>query len=169
MKQNIIPLLPSMFVITEELARKENEWKTFLTSISPRIKLIDRTRKDFKKQLDQILLDFKTECAVGGNPSHVEIKVWPEERQIAFIVAIDSSLPGEEKTYLVKDVIIFLYNNFAFMVNDIEYIEEEDEVEFYGFVDYATHWSYKWGTAVKNLKRRLQEIQSQVIPLSKRD
>ena len=122
MRKSLIPKPPEPLIIEPEVKIKLEKWLDYFKNLSPRIVIKLPSDKGFN--LDA----YKEEMMEAESLSadiH-EIVDWPELRQVAFVIAFDSSLPGHDREFLVSNVYLFCYYDIAFSLNHFESDSDEE-------------------------------------------
>lgn len=169
MKKKIspIPPLPKGFVLTDELEKDLRAWIAVLLAISPRIKIKSVFDSDFDPDIYQDF--FKREFGWSDDITEIEILNWPKRDEIAFVLMIDSSLPGKKPGFPVEYGCIFCYGDFAFRANNFEQNAEElcskGKLICYSFNNYDIEAKLcTWEWQVKIVKMNLENILKKSIP-----
>lgn len=164
-KRKVIPDIPEYEKTTEEAEKRLLAYVDYVQSLSPRIMIV-RPILDASFNLDDFQDQVKISLKYSSDPEEIVIDAWPDEKDIAFIVFIDSSVTGEKKEHLFWDIHVFCYGDFAFECcrNNFEQDEfpDEDGVMKYFFSESLELDQMVWKRSVSKIKRTLDDIQKKV-------
>lgn len=166
-KKPIVPLYPKTVVIDQEVQKNFDGWLSYIKNLSPRIKVLLPSDKEFVLETFErcakiaALRDDDTEENIEKSILHG----WPEFSSVAFLVTLDSSLPGHRKVFAVENTFLFCFGDIAFGLDYFHIIsweEEEDEWEYadheYSLEDYPES-ALSWEYIAKRIKDRLIELE----------
>ncbi len=164
--KKIIPDIPEYEKTTEEVEKRLHAYINYIVGLSPRIKII-RPIIDETFDLEEFQNKVKSSFE-HGDSDRIHIVGWPERKDVAFIVAINSSVESEKNVYLVEDTHVFCYGNFSFgcQRNDFDQVEIGDDYTIeYSFSPSnfsSSEDSNTWKDSIRRIKHELDFIQERV-------
>lgn len=157
-----IPKAPKPLVINGTAKKRLEEWILYFQNLSPRIKMILKTDPNFNLDIYKEFLLEKLDPE-----ENAEITGWPSEKNVLFVIMINSSLEENNEEYKTNNIFIFCLNNLAF---GLDYFESEEDLEIghfsndyslQNFPEDALSWSY----ISKIIERLILEIEEESIPI----
>ncbi len=169
-KKKIIPDIPEYKKVNEEVEKKLLSYIEYLQNLSPRIKIVRPILEDNIFDLNIFYNQVKRSLEYSENPDEVLIDEWPQKNEIAFILSIDSSMPGEKKKYILEDTFVFCYGDFSFFC-DINNFEQDDytsdNIMKYVFRADLVEMN-KWKDSVRVICLKIKHIQIEVPKIPKK-
>jgi hypothetical protein len=164
---SVIPKAPVPETIPPADQYRLHKWIQYFKNLSPRTRVYSHlNKKEFEKQLAD--LHEKTLKYIFKEYESKELRDWPKEEEVVLIVIWDSSLPGQDSEFLLKNSRIFCFNNFAFGPDffNLEYEYDEDSPS-YDLIGQSDHCSLaetssdglNWEWITKIIKDRIEEIE----------
>lgn len=161
-----IPDVPSGETVEDILQKKKQQWEDFFTKISPRITVLTAPTKLTLDKLQE--LTKKTLDIVADNElDTVLLYGWPKQEEVAFIVKVDMSMPGQVQQFHTEDYSLFMYGKNGGIAYDLSYFGVDEEHTPIGFdhVYSLRDWApdlLTWGFRAKLIIGRLKDLQKQV-------
>ena len=167
-KRKVIPDISEYEKTTEEVEKKLLAYIEYVQNLSPRIKIV-RPILDTSFNLDDFQNQVKLSFSYSDDPNEMVIDDWPEKKDIAFIISIDSAMPGQKKEYFIKNVYVFCYGNLSFGCDRNSFIQEDntdDDNVMHFHLEKTTGELSRWKNSIRMVRYVLNEIQKQVPPLA---
>ncbi|MCM2339121.1 MAG: hypothetical protein NDI62_01550 [Burkholderiales bacterium] len=155
----LVPDPPQVTIVVEEKA-KENlqKWISFIKNLSPRILIEDNISRE---RLYSLYNASRKLCHLDEDDQIVD---WPELQDVAFVVFINSSHTKSDN-YLLPDIYIFCYRNWAFSLDHFQRDSNDEKDEY---VDYNTYslkdfpeealsWEHVSGTLIVSDLERIEK------------
>ena len=123
---NKVPEAPAeQVVIAQEDLQRLEDWISYFSRLSPRIKLFHGTDPGVAHLLSEMKKKFREE---KGMPDDQKIIGWPTVATTAFLLEVDSSLPNSPRPlHEFSNVHFFCFNDLAFGPRHFEWDGEGSE------------------------------------------
>ncbi len=157
---NRVPEAPSEQVsIPQEDLQRLEEWISYFERLSPRIKLFRRTDAGVPYLLSELEKEFRKKTLMDDDQ---KIVGWPTVSTMAFMIQIDSSLPGLPPLKKLNDVRFFCFDDRAFAPNYFRFGDNE-----YVSLEEWTSKTLSWDFIRARLEEELVHLESRVPKLRK--
>jgi hypothetical protein len=152
------PLVP--VVVPETTEAKLTAWKKHIHRISPRIRLVDPSHKDFDHCYTAS--QHKIRQILDGNPDYTLVG-FPAKENIFFFVAVNTSLDSVGR-FNTDMFWVFSAGNIAFAFSYFEWdgdAEDEDWAETYSLRGYSST-ALSWEYVLSCIVSRIEEIENKI-------
>ena len=160
----LVPDVPDPLNIPDTLKEKIESWIAYFQKMSPRLKIIHSFDPRFKSL--KIEKSIKKELAYSVYLEDMVINTWPTTDEIAFIVSVNTAMPGHLDEFLTENSFLFCYGDFAFILtaNTFKQIDlGHDDKMHYEFEGIDLSF-YEWKFQASIVASILRDLQEQIPP-----
>ena len=152
-------------IVSQEDLQRLEAWIEFFRKMSPRISVMLTRDDDFGGFMERSACALRSRKLINEN---YEIVDWPKEGEVAFVIRIDSSVPGSAvRTCNADDAYFFCFDDLAFGLLYFEWDGDpgnDNWAETYSLASYSDH-AVSWEYIASRIAEKVSELEDRVPPL----